>query len=800
MSRKFLSVLLALTMILSVFLAACNDDPKESSNVPTAESTPEESTPEASTPAESPTDTPTETDPPSLPVSDVDPTKDGTLWYYEDFDSRNTTLNTKGTAAELGWTVDLIGNDPEIQNNSAAFKIVKNTEGKHLSVRNYATGMSGSDSFVIILRDDQFRYLHKYNYTYQYDLIYDDASSDSRYISLVSELDRDFYNVFYFRNGGYAHNQYFDGISHTSYDSKCYDRGSTSIANKLLGKSSSGQVFKGISVSIRYAVNWSTGSKVYVRINDEGYPGSGKWTLVSSLNVSDSKQALDKEGGGAGLGIKVGGKQNGFIDNIIVWAGNGNEPEDKSNPYLSTADTCHKLAKIGNTSRCYLCGKTEATINDPWLLKDIPAYDGGRVSDSIYFAGQGIDPLQTRSDEAKMLVVSETNKAEFETYLKKIEADGYKLEFTRDSYNNLFRSYINEKMRIYTYFIEKTGEVRVIYEKLSMSESLDKIGYSYEPKAGERTEVYQYAIPNRNAEHTAEMGYSVHGMLYIFKLADDSVIMVDGGENIHWPDERLDALMDFLRDITHTPEGQKVRIAAWYNTHTHSDHVSGFGLFIKKFHESLTLERVVFNAPSYHGPSEMLTGRGGNIRKMSKYIDEYFDNVQHIKLHTGMVLNIADVQIEVMYTHDDLVHSHTGISEVDVNFNESCTVSKFHFNGKSLLMLGDIDVKGDRIILENWPAEALRSDIVQIAHHTINNVVNLYKAAKAPVIFVPTSRYYLESKPTYQGYVNIAKQFLKNNMIYFQGDGVTGIAVENGELKKIYEAPLVYGYRTESGW
>ena len=42
--------------------------------------------------------------------------------------------------------------------------------------------------------------------------------------------------------------------------------------------------------------------------------------------------------------------------------------------------------------------------------------------------------------------------------------------------------------------------------------------------------------------------------------------------------------------------------------------------------------------------------------------------------------------------------------------------------------------------------KALKADAVQMAHHVMNDVSNLYNVVSAEVVFIPQSRYYVTNK------------------------------------------------------
>ena len=100
-------------------------------------------------------------------------------------------------------------------------------------------------------------------------------------------------------------------------------------------------------------------------------------------------------------------------------------------------------------------------------------------------------------------------------------------------------------------------------------------GYTYEKKTGEQTVLYQFALAMNDETH-AKPDFKDNGMLYILKLSDNSVVIIDGANSIQMTNDRRDELMQMLWDITGSQEGDTVRVAGWYITHAHGDHYGGF--------------------------------------------------------------------------------------------------------------------------------------------------------------------------------------------------------------------------------
>ncbi len=788
MLKRSLSVLLAILMLASIFTMSCNPvNPPETSGGENAE-TPNE------TPNETPGETPGETDPVTPPDNVDDPTADGTLWYYEDFEDYELTNDSSRTAALLGWTYNE-STDVLLATNTAEYRIADYNGSRQFYIKNYISGKSAKDSFIVFL-DKQLRYLHNTSYTYQYDLTYTEATNNSRYIVLVSEYKNDggFYNSGHIRIGGYGNNECYAG-SWKQYDTKIdKNRDVGSVSDKLLGKTGNNtNVFENVSISIRYVVDWENGNKIYGRVNDKNSYSKGEWVLLSEFDPTQSgKDFWDPAAGGYALAFKTGGQVNGYIDNITVWAGTGEEPADKSNPYLTSKTACHKMAEIEGKVICTLCGKDEEAIAKNWLMSDVPKYDGGAVSEELYLAGQGMDEKQPLDKEARMHVISGTNAEQFNAYLKKLTDNGYTAEYSRDADGNLFRSFLKGNQRIYTYYLDNAKEVRVIAEDATIISSLEDIGYTYTKKAGDTTSVFMYSLAMRDGSHFSRDGYVDNGMLLIIKLADNSVMIIDGGAASQFPEEQVDNLMSVLREITGAGENGKVKIAAWYNTHGHGDHYQGFGLLIQKYHDYLSLERIIANIPSLNSPNSTVRGNNGGIMKMFGYIKQYFGEVDIIRPHTGQIIQLADVKIEIMYTHEDLVDATTGETKLDNNYNEASMVSKIHFDGKTFMCTGDIDNKAASTILKNWKAESLKVDVLQVAHHVLNDLSAFYHTVQAPILLVPQSLHRIQEHRTAPKTYQAVIPYVKNDMCYFQNENTVGLTVVDGEIKLTYSKPVIY--------
>ncbi len=761
----------------------------------------------------------------------------GRLIYYENFDKTPTSDDTTKVLYNLGWKKDTVEKG-SYSESTADLSIEKYGGNKMLLIEN--DKKSAADSYFIILSAALMGKFHETNYTYQYDVIYKSSGDTRRYIALVSEYNGLFYNSFHFRNVGTANNQCHTNSEWVTYDVEgenyAANTNQNSIVTKLLGKSYSESVssFEDISVSIRYVVDWTNGNSIYMRVNTKGYPGTDKWVLVSKGTVNGS---FTPSAGGGALALKVGGAQDGYVDNIMVWEGTDAEPEDKSEPLLDAktkgcsghlftgtgkcnspfiCEYCeepgeqnagHSFEKLANAddSICTVCSCYKSSADAGWGLDIIPPYTGGKQSSDIYLAGHGVyERNLALADESKMILVSGTNASEFKAYVDLLSSYGFKKVYEAESDGNLYAQFEFHDDYIYAYYTSSVKEVRIILDKQSECSPQD-FGYTYDKKIGDATILYQYGVP-MNSEgvniNNNDEGKIDCGMMYVMKLADNSIFIVDGGGIQQFDENQIDGFMRFLRQVTGAGTSDKIKISGWYMTHGHPDHMAGFCLFVKKYSQYLDFDRIFFNFPSSNSPTSILRSCRSTHVKMMSYVDKYIkdDGVQYIKIHTGQSITLADIKIDVLFTHEDIVSATSASSYVANDYNNSCAVLMIHMDGKKFLLLGDINKPSMDIILKNNSNATLKCDIVQLAHHVINDLSKLYNISKASVVLVPQSPKGAILNQTRRNGFEAAKKYIDPGMLFYASEQTTGLQVIAGKVVQVFTDRVYGGKYTGWGW
>ena len=450
-----------------------------------------------------------------------------------------------------------------------------------------------------------------------------------------------------------------------------------------------------------------------------------------------------------------------------------------------------------------------------WRLCGVPAYPIGvnKLVPNEYECGTIITdciPGKRNKSDVSLQRIDRTTEAEFASYLAKLEQFGFEKEYENNTAENLFMTYKNESMRVHVSFKPAIGEAQVISDPKGIS--VEEFGYSYTPRAGERSEYYLYGLPMTDGKGN---GNPNCGTLSLIKCADNSVIIIDGGEYEGWGgpqmcgDEVMGAFDAFLHQITKTPDGEKVRISGWYITHYHSDHTRGMLEFFRKYNANYEMERIIANIPIQDcGGSagrfsvEMTNWSFRLLEEWNALLKTAYPNCKELKVHAGQKIQIADVSLEVLYTHEDLLTPMGFFNSSDSN--DTSTVIRFDNGQMSMMVLGDGGQRTESRMRRVYTEATLKSDIVQPAHHLIYAVFAIYNAIKPTYALVPQSFECAQSKETLEGQGSYKERYDKvisfvGENCYFAGNETVGLAVIDGKLQECYHVKGVVGRRVGQG-
>ena len=339
----------------------------------------------------------------------------------------------------------------------------------------------------------------------------------------------------------------------------------------------------------------------------------------------------------------------------------------------------------------------------------------------------GTFPTQVDTgDDCQMINYGAVSKAKYDSYCADIAAKGFTLYAENEIDGNVYRTYVNNYYVVTTLYTEYNSFAKALIEPLSSTtlpeKAEDNVYTAINGCDTTITQVGQYRDDDYDTTY--------NGMCYIVRLADGSFIIVDGGVDTK-KENYAERFYNVLKK--QAPDPDNIVIAAWIFTHGHSDHVDMFGKFAQSYADKVTVERFIYNMPNVD--QETASGRPGMVRQR---VDTYFPNAQKTKAHPGQVFYIRNAVVEILYTLD--------LFEKELsNFNNSSIVFTIEAEGKKTMFLGDYADMGDTM-LSLYSANALKSDIVQVAHHGIVGISNeLYERIAASYAFWPGLRIYVRN-------------------------------------------------------
>ena len=197
---------------------------------------------------------------------------------------------------------------------------------------------------------------------------------------------------------------------------------------------------------------------------------------------------------------------------------------------------------------------------------------------------------------------------------------------------------------------------------------------------------------------------------FIFQT-DNSLVVIDGGkpeeaENLHARIVELGGTVD-----------------AWFLTHAHDDHISALFTILNTY-DDITVKKAYYNFPSVEylassEPKQDFMTTPELLQVFYKALDGH--GVKSVTTTRGDRYSIDGIDITVLLSPDENVPPS--------NINRTSCVFRFEINGRSLIFLGDLDAAGGDELLKLNPAELIKADYVQMAHHGQAGVdFNVYRA------------------------------------------------------------------------
>ena len=328
------------------------------------------------------------------------------------------------------------------------------------------------------------------------------------------------------------------------------------------------------------------------------------------------------------------------------------------------------------------------------------------------------------NDGCAMIYRAEAEKGEYDDYVHKLRDSGFECYQENELQGNLHATYIGAEVIVQIYYVPAEKVLRIVADP-------NICRYDCEPESADnsvKTKLYQMELDFRTIDC---------GMCYIVKCDVGSFFVIDSAHMNSTEDHvRIHNLLKKLNG-----NRGKIKIAGWFFSHAHQDHIVKFMDFIEYGFDDYEIEKVYYNFPELHiDGSEFWSEGDKETMKEFKALMEKHPELTKVKLHTGQRFYVRNLQFDVLSTHEDIYPQPLD------NFNDSSTVLLMEAEGEKVLWLGDAGtVESD--VLERRYGRLLTSKIVQIAHHGFNGAtVAVYELAKGEVLLFSTaSKYYEEN-------------------------------------------------------
>ena len=293
------------------------------------------------------------------------------------------------------------------------------------------------------------------------------------------------------------------------------------------------------------------------------------------------------------------------------------------------------------------------------------------------------------------------------------------------------------------------------------------------PTPANVVELYQLA-PNKSALTQS----------YVIKTKNNKLIVIDGG--IDGIGSAADPYMPAaLRSILCLEEDEYFEVEAWFLSHAHSDHYYELSKCLASYskNSNYQIKEFYFDFPDfddyYAARNSLPSYNYGTLTKLEQFklnLNNYanvngidiesesmlwYDDINGAVINKweiayGLDIEIDGVRFEIMQTWD--YEDRKGSEDI----NETSLVMRAHVEGQSILFLNDLGgfnsdrSSGARLV--NTYGEALKSDIVQMAHHGQKGSQKaLYDLVDAKVHLWPTPAFVWDEPHVYTHLVSTRK-------------------------------------------
>ena len=342
------------------------------------------------------------------------------------------------------------------------------------------------------------------------------------------------------------------------------------------------------------------------------------------------------------------------------------------------------------------------------MLTVVPMYEAADAKATVSVSDMG--------DNARLIVVSETTKEEYQAYLTKLETNFTKKEeHELVNEDNLYAMYANSKYMVTALFVEYNDCARIIVEECA------KTGYDeYLTSTNNTADVCEPLILFVGNHHPSDTDHG-NGLTLLVRLSNGDFLVFDGGWNDSAaPMSQSAARIRQLIKQNAAPGDDDIHIAAWLVTHAHTDHIGALEYYINHYlsDKSITIDNILINFPSDQQAGQPSYGNKdaivGMIDKMAAYRATFAKaeaaGVKLHKTHAGQILTFGDATLEILFTYDLLAPTFLG------SFNNLSIVSRLTIAGQTIMITGDTSTAPNKLMKKMYGSD-MHTDFYTVPHH-----------------------------------------------------------------------------------
>jgi hypothetical protein len=359
------------------------------------------------------------------------------------------------------------------------------------------------------------------------------------------------------------------------------------------------------------------------------------------------------------------------------------------------------------------------------------------------YEGTEFVATSTSGTACDQIILEDATAESYAAYIAELEAAGYK-KYTENTINdNTFVTLYNSDYTLNVGYYKPYKECRIIIEPF---EEKTLVGLESE---NNRPTVTTSQITMFGCEFKDGSGtYKGNGLSLLYRLSDGSFVIVDGGHDTnssYWSTNLINAIKEQAKDYA---SGKEIRIAAWFISHAHGDHMGMLKNVAAQFARLFTVERVVANLMSVKEIKRSLASSHGsnfggsedntteNVRKAARTL-----GAEMIQCHPGQRFYFGDTVFEILYTSEMFAPAIVNALNTSSILVRSITTDA---SGKSTSIMVMGDVTGPAMAICNkLYGSNLKCDVVQVAHHgyqTWGNdsaMMNSYKIMSPELVLWP---------------------------------------------------------------